>query len=93
MRGLFSLFHKPHYQAQGSSSPPGGLSLEFIEKYGLSGREAEVTSVLLKGNSNKAISDLLKIGVDTVKTHLKNIYRKTGTRGRYGLMALVGSWK
>jgi DNA-binding CsgD family transcriptional regulator len=92
MRGLFTLFHRPHSQTQGSLnySSLGNLSPEFIEKYGLSSREAEVTAVLLKGNSNRAISTNLKIKVDTVKTHLKNIYRKTGTPGRYALMALVG---
>jgi DNA-binding NarL/FixJ family response regulator len=92
MRGLSSLFHKPPSQAQVPSaySLPGGLSPEFIEKYGLSNREVEVTAVLLKGNSNKAISALLKIEVDTVKTHLKNIYKKTGVPGRYALMAFIG---
>jgi DNA-binding NarL/FixJ family response regulator len=92
MRGLSSLFHKTPSQAQGHStySTPGGLSPEFIKKYGLSNREVEVTAVLLKGNSNKTISALLKIEVDTVKTHLKNIYRKTGVPGRYALMAFIG---
>jgi DNA-binding CsgD family transcriptional regulator len=92
MRGLSSIFHKPRSRPKGPSvySPLGGLSPEFIEKYGLSKREAEVTAVLLKGNSNKAISALLKIEVETVKTHLKNIYLKTGIPGRYALMAFVG---
>jgi DNA-binding NarL/FixJ family response regulator len=92
MRGLSSLFHKTPSQAQEVSThaPQSGLSPEFIKKYGLSNREAEGTAVLVKGNSNKAISAHLKIEVDTVKTHLKNIYRKTGIPGRYALMAFVG---
>jgi DNA-binding CsgD family transcriptional regulator len=67
-----------------------GLTPEFIEKYGLSDRQAEVTQALLLGKSDKEIAALLKIELNTVKTHLKHIYRKTDSRGRYALMALVG---
>jgi DNA-binding CsgD family transcriptional regulator len=74
-------------------SPQSGLSPEFIEKYGLSSREAEITVALLGGKSDKEIAVSLYIAVDTVKTHLKNIYRKTGAPGRYALMALIGTSK
>jgi DNA-binding CsgD family transcriptional regulator len=67
-----------------------GLSPEFIEKYGLSDRQADVTQALLLGKHDKEIAALLNIDLNTVKTHLKKIYRKTGARGRYALMALVG---
>jgi DNA-binding CsgD family transcriptional regulator len=70
-----------------------GLSPEFIQKYGLSNRQAEVTEALLKGKSDREISALLNIALNTVQVHLKNIYRKTGARGRYALMALVGLGK
>jgi DNA-binding NarL/FixJ family response regulator len=70
-----------------------GLSPEFIQKYGLSNRQAEVTEALLKGKSDKEIAALLDIALNTVQVHLKAIYRKTGTRGRYALMALAGLGK
>jgi DNA-binding CsgD family transcriptional regulator len=91
MRGLSSLFRKHRSQPQGqlTYSPLGGLSPEFFEKYGLTNREAELTKILLRGNSNKEIAALLKITLNTVQVHLKHIYRKTGVRGRYTLMALV----
>jgi DNA-binding CsgD family transcriptional regulator len=66
------------------------LSPEFIKKYCLSGRQADVTKTLLLGKSDKEIATLLNIELNTVKTHLKAVYRKTGVRGRYALMALVG---
>jgi DNA-binding CsgD family transcriptional regulator len=72
-------------------SPQSGLSPEFLEKYGLSSREAEITVALLGGKSDREIAVSLYIAVDTVKTHLKKIYRKTGAPGRYALMALIGN--
>lgn len=70
-----------------------GLPSEFIGKYGLSSRETEITEVLLQGKSNKEIAALLGITLNTVQVHAKNIYRKTGVRSRYALMALVGLGK
>lgn len=67
-----------------------GLSPQFIEKYGLSNRQVEITEALLKGKSNKEIACLFDIEVNTVQVHLQNIYRKTGSPSRYALMALVG---
>jgi DNA-binding CsgD family transcriptional regulator len=72
-------------------SQKSGLSPEFIEKYGLTARETEIVTALLQGKSDKDIGAILHVSVDTVKTHLKNIYRKTGAPGRYALMALVGT--
>jgi DNA-binding CsgD family transcriptional regulator len=70
-----------------------GLSPEFIEKYGLSNRQVEITEALLQGKSNKEISILLNIELNTVQVHVQNVYRKTGAPGRYALMALVGIGK
>jgi DNA-binding CsgD family transcriptional regulator len=78
----------------GEGSPlQSGLPPEFIEKYGLSSRQAEVTEVMLLGKSDKEIAVLLDIALNTVQVHLKNVYRKTGARGRFALMALVGLGK
>jgi DNA-binding CsgD family transcriptional regulator len=71
-------------------SPQGGLGPEFIEKYGLTSRETEITDAILRGKSDKDISASLNIAVNTVQAHLKKIYRKTGAPGRYALMVLVG---
>jgi DNA-binding CsgD family transcriptional regulator len=74
-------------------TPQSGLSPEFIERYGLTARETEITTAMLGGKSDKNISALLNISVDTVKAHLKSTYRKTGAPGRYALMALVGAMR
>jgi DNA-binding NarL/FixJ family response regulator len=71
-------------------SPQSGLSPDFIARYSLTNRHVQVTEQLLRGKSDKEIASLLNIGITTVQTHLKHIYRKTETRGRYALMVLVG---
>jgi DNA-binding CsgD family transcriptional regulator len=65
-----------------------GLNPEFIKKYGLTEREAEITEALLEGKTNKEIAESLFIATTTAQTHLQTIYRKTGASGRYALMAL-----
>jgi|SRR5688572_5498704 len=44
--------------------------------YFLSPREKEVLNELVNGNSHKAIADKLGITYDTVRAHIKQIYRK-----------------
>lgn len=44
--------------------------------YGLSDRETEILSSLAEGNSYKIIGDKLFISIDTVRTHIRNIYKK-----------------
>lgn len=56
---------------------------------GLTRRETEVCSLLLSGASNREIEGRLAIAPDTLKTHLRNIYRKIGVRDRRGLTLIV----
>lgn len=51
-------------------------------KYQLTKTEQKVIFLLEKGCSNKEISDHLKISKNTVKYHLKNIYKKLDVRNR-----------
>lgn len=44
--------------------------------YDLTVREHDVLSLLSKGESYKLIASQLKISLDTVRTHIKNIYEK-----------------
>jgi DNA-binding CsgD family transcriptional regulator len=52
------------------------------EKYGLSKREAEVLKELIKGKTYRTIGEELFVSLDTVKSHVKSIYRKTGLKSR-----------
>jgi DNA-binding NarL/FixJ family response regulator len=49
---------------------------------GLSQRESEVMSLLVDGLSNRMIAAQLVVGEETVKTHLRSIYRKLGVSDR-----------
>jgi DNA-binding NarL/FixJ family response regulator len=48
----------------------------LANNYSLTGREKEILSSLSKGNSYKLIAADLFISIDTVRTHIKNIYEK-----------------
>lgn len=48
----------------------------------LTPREQEVLYHLSRGFSNKEISTATNLAVDTVKTHLRNIFRKLGVKNR-----------
>lgn len=55
--------------------PPSGPEL-------LTQREAAVLELLQEGRSNGEIAAALHVGVETVRTHARNIYRKLGVRSR-----------
>jgi DNA-binding NarL/FixJ family response regulator len=46
------------------------------QQYGLSNREKEILEWLIKGHSYKMIAANTNISQETVKTHLKNVYKK-----------------
>ncbi len=51
----------------------------------LTRREAEVLPLLQQGRSNAQIALDLQVGVETVRTHARNIYRKLGVSSRRDL--------
>jgi LuxR family maltose regulon positive regulatory protein len=57
------------------------------EQDGFSSRELEVLRELCHGRSNKAIGQLLDLSENTVKFHLKRIFRKLGADSRAGAIA------
>ena len=64
---------------------------EFFRKGGLTAREIGIVKLLLQGYLNKKIADTLFISDDTLKTHLRNIYRKYGVHKKSELLALIAS--
>lgn len=61
------------------------------ESENLSKREVEVLELLASGYLYKEISDKLGIGIETVRTHVKNICQKMQVRNRVEAVAKHGS--
>ncbi len=59
------------------------------EYYELSPRKAEVFDLLVKGMSNKEISEEIRLGKRTVETVVASILSKTGQKTRQKLVARV----
>ena len=55
----------------------------------LTAREADVLELLQSGSSNGEITAALHVGVETVRTHARHIYRKLGVRTRRELRPMV----
>ncbi len=59
----------------------GGKAVS-VPDWGLTAREQEVLELLYQGLSNQQIAKRLFISMNTLKFHLKNIYRKLGVSSR-----------
>ena len=62
-----------------------------VERYGLSRREAEVLDLLARGRDVPYVAEELVISKNTVRTHTKSIFAKTGVHSRQELIDLVES--
>lgn len=58
-------------------------------RQGLSQRESEILSFVVAGLSNRGIAGKLVIGDETVKSHLRSIYRKLGVGDRTAAVAVA----
>jgi DNA-binding NarL/FixJ family response regulator len=56
-------------------------------RQGLTQRESEILSYMVSGLSNRGIANKLVIGEETVKSHIRSIYRKLGVNDRTGAVA------
>ncbi len=56
---------------------------------GLTQRESEVLELLVSGHSNKGVASKLVVSEDTVKTHIRGLYRKLGVSDRSGAIAVA----
>jgi DNA-binding NarL/FixJ family response regulator len=56
-------------------------------RHGLTQRESEILSYMVTGLSNRGIANRLVIGDETVKSHLRSIYRKLGVSDRTSAVA------
>jgi DNA-binding CsgD family transcriptional regulator len=68
------------------------LDTELLRRvYRFSPAEARVVQELLQGHSAETIAESLSISVYTVRTHLKNLFAKTGTKRQGELIAKIAA--
>jgi DNA-binding NarL/FixJ family response regulator len=75
-----------HLASRGLQIVPRAASKGSDRSHGeghlLTRREAEVLPLLQQGRSNAQIAVALQVGVETIRTHARNIYRKLGVDSR-----------
>ena len=76
---------------------PEGRSLEerkeeFCRNFSISDREREIVDLLIEGTPNMEIAENLCISINTVKTHVQNIYQKTDVSNRVQLLHRLKVW-
>ena len=68
---------------------PTRIAPLLMTAYGLTEREREVASHVLRGASTAQIAEALVVSTHTVQQHLKSIFDKTGVRSRRDLVGTV----
>jgi len=65
------------------------LSYELVAQYGLTEKEQKVLIKLIHGRTVKEVAEELFVTENTVKTHLKSLFRKTGSKSQADLIRLA----
>ena len=69
------------------------ISEAFITAFGITKREREIVQLIGRGLTNQEIADNLGISFTTVRTHVYNIFQKTGAGGRVDLLRLAAGYR
>jgi DNA-binding CsgD family transcriptional regulator len=75
--------------ARAGISPAQPASLWLTDAFHLTRREADVADLLASGSDPACIARTLGISLDTVRTHLKHVYRKTNTHSQCDVVRLM----
>jgi DNA-binding NarL/FixJ family response regulator len=82
------VLHAIHLASRGLTVlPPATLGGPQVGPELLTAREADVLELLQGGRSNAEIAQALQVSIETVRTHVRRIYRKLGVRTRRELRA------
>lgn len=82
--GVYSITIMPHQPAEG-----GLLLQDTAGQFGLTERELEIGRMLVSGKSYQEAADALYVSINTVRTHVRNIYKKTGINNQRMLGQLL----
>lgn len=70
-----------------TTDSPEGTAFWPGARQGLTRRESEVLALMVTGLSNRAIAAQLVVSDETIKTHLRSVYRKLGVNDRAAAVA------
>ena len=63
---------------------------KVVKKYGLTRKELDITKIVItEGISNEEMAEKLNISKNTVKVHLRNIFKKTGVESKTALTTML----
>jgi DNA-binding CsgD family transcriptional regulator len=85
---LFTVYIAKRYVVQLKSIPADIASVSYddiFSRTGISSREQEIVYLILQGLGNRDIAKQLFISPNTVKTHIRNIFRKMDVKSRFEL--------
>lgn len=74
---------------QDTSQAPTVAGAAFAKLYGLTPSELRISLEIAHGHNAQEIADLLGVSINTVKTHMKHLFAKTGVTRRGDLARLV----
>lgn len=86
---IFTVYFSRYYLSKMTYSFDKDDIEHFLEKYDISEREKDVLLLIIKGLSNKVISDKLFISLNTVKAHNKSLFKKLNIKSRFELVSLM----
>jgi DNA-binding CsgD family transcriptional regulator len=78
----------PSTKTRNSACPPGCRVCFLAQKYGLTPREVTLIALICLGKSGRVISQILGIGMPTIRQHCGRIHGKIRTHSRLA----IGLW-
>ena len=86
---VIALVYLARYFLGTAADTPVSLDGRLLARFGISKREMDIISMMIKGYSNRLIGEKLFISASTVKNHIYHIYRKTGVDNKIQLFNLI----
>ena len=65
------------------------MDVQLAAYYGLTPAQARVAALICRGHTARDAAQLLSVGYNTIKAHLKQIFAKTGVRSQAQLVRLI----